>query len=381
MIKEILTMIPGPTPVHPRILAALAQPTVSHVAPSFVRKYRTCLSNLKKIFQSESAQIFAIGGGGTLAMEMALVNLIAPLERILIISQGYFGDRFAELAGSFGFGFDLVQSEWGQAVQPEEVENRLRKASYAAVAITHVDTSTGTCAPVHEYIELLRGRDELVILDGVCSAGGIPEPFDHWGLDVLLTAPQKALGAPPGMAIVAFSPRALEKRKSLKSVPAFYADILRWLPVMEDPGCYYSTSCVNEIIALHEATEIILEESLETRFRRHSRIAAAIRAGLKSVGMETFTAGDCLADTLSVIRYPDGVDDLAFRTEMANLGVVVAGGLGPVAGKVFRLGHMGNIGIAEVIKTLAAVEGSLRKLGKVTETGAAVAAAAQYLEW
>jgi len=362
MIDDTLTMIPGPVPIHRRVLDALSRQAASHLSPGFVETFRTCLANLRRIAQSESALPFAFGGSGTLAMEMALVNLVAPGERVLIISQGYFGHFYAELADSFGIEYDMLRSDWGHIVPPEELEKRLSQASYAAVTITHVDTSTGACAPAGEYCRLLRGRDELVILDGVCALGGVPEPFDEWGLDALLAAPQKALGAPPGLAIVVFSQRALAKRRRMNGVPAFYADVMRWLPVMEDPNRYHSTPCVNEIVALREATELVLEEGLEERFRRHGELADRIRSGLAALGLEPFTSADCLAATLSVFRYPQSIEDVAFRKEMAARGVVVAGGLGPVAGKVFRIGHMGNIGIAEIAATLEAAEGSLQAL-------------------
>ncbi|MGZ5475572.1 MAG: pyridoxal-phosphate-dependent aminotransferase family protein [Thermoanaerobaculia bacterium] len=379
MINETLTMIPGPTPVHPRILAALARPTVSHVAPAFVEEFRTALADLRTLCQSATAQPFIVAGGGTLAMEIALVNLAAPGERILVISQGYFGDRFAELAGAFGIQCDLVRSEWGHAVSPAEVAHRLSGNSYTAVTMTHVDTATGTAAPVEAYCELLRGRDELVILDGVCATGGINERFDQWGLDVLLTGPQKAIGAPPGVALCLFSERALERRRARSSVPAYYADILRWLPIMQDPGRYFATPCVNEIVALAAALRIVHEEGLPARFARHDRIARAFRAGLEALGLALFTAPDCRAATLSVVLLPDGVADAALRKEIASRGVVVAGGLGPIAGKAFRLGHMGNIGAGEVVTVLAAIEGSLRALGVSAKPGAAVAAASSIL--
>ncbi len=379
MIGETLTMIPGPTPVHPRILAALARPTVSHLAPAFVEAFRTALADLRALCQSSSGQPFIVAGGGTLAMEMALVNVVAPGETVLVISQGYFGDRYAELATAFGFSCEVLRSEWGHAVPVEEVERRLAGGTFAAVTMTHVDTSTGTAAPAAAYCELLQGREELVILDGVCATGGIDEPCDAWGVDVLLTAPQKAIGAPPGLALCLFSPRAMQRRRSRTSVPAYYADVMRWLPIMEDPGRYYSTPCVNEIFALAEALRMVHEEGLPARFARHERIARAFRAGLQELGLAMFTAPDCRADTLSVALHPPAVDDAAFRRELATRGVVVAGGLGPIAGKAFRLGHMGNIGPGEVVTTLGAIEGSLRTLGVAVDVGAAVAAAAPHL--
>lgn len=376
MIDETLTMIPGPTPVHPRILAALARPTVSHVAPVFTRAFAQALRDFRELCQSRSARPVVVAGSGTLAMEMALVNVVAPGQKLLVISHGYFGDRYADLAAAFGIPCDVLRSEWGCAIPPSELAKKLASGSYAAVTITHVDTSTGTASPVAAYCELLKGRGELVILDGVCATGGIDEPFDRWGVDVLLTAPQKAIGAPPGLALCLFSERALAKRRTLESVPAYYADVLRWLPVMEDPAKYFATPCVNEIVALAEALRIVHEEGLPARFARHARTAAAMRAGLAAIGLKPVTAPDCRADTLSVVFLPSGVDDAAFRKGVAARGVVVAGCLGPLAGKAFRIGHMGNIGPAEVMATLGAIEGSLRALGVDVAPGAAVGAAA-----
>lgn len=379
MIDETLTMIPGPTPVHPRILDALARPTVSHVFPAFVETFRKALADFRALAQSESAQPLIVAGGGTLSMEIALVNLVAPGERLLVVSQGYFGDRWGDLAVAFGVEADVLRAEWGKAVAPEAVAERLASGSYSAVTITHVDTSTGTCAPIEAYLELLRGRDELIILDGVCATGGVDEPFDRWGIDVLLTGAQKAIGAPPGLALDLFSTRAVARRRARASVPAYYADLLRWLPVMEDPSKYFATPCVNEIVAFAEALRMVHEEGLPARFARHARNARAIRAGLAALGFPLFTDANALADTLSVVRYPDGVEDLPFRKQVASRGVVIAGCLGPIAGKAFRLGHMGNIGAGEVVTVLKALGESLRAVGAPADPGAAIAAAAPFL--
>lgn len=380
MIQNLLTMIPGPTPVHESILAELSRPTTSHQDPAFVRAFRECLGELQRIAMAGSAQPFMVAGSGTLAMEMALVNLVRPEDKLLILSQGFFGDRYAQLAEAFGLRFELVQAEWGRATPPEELERRLTRGGYAAVAMTHVDTSTGAAAPIESYCSLLRGREELIILDGVCATGGMEERFDEWGLDVLLTGAQKALGAPPGLALLLVSPRALQKRRSSSDVRAYYADLLRWLPIMEDPARYFSTPPVNEVVALRAALRILSEEGLPARFLRHSRIARAIRAGLGAAGLELFTAPDCLADTLSVVRYATEVDDATFRTEMARRRVIVAGGLGPIAGKAFRIGHMGNIGTEEVCRLLQAVEGSLMHAGRKIDSGVSLAAAAPHLD-
>ena len=379
MIEQTLTMIPGPTPVHTNILNALAKPTVSHVFPAFVEEFRAALNDFRALCMTATGQPFIVAGGGTLAMEMGVVNLVAPGEKLLVVSHGYFGDRFVDLATSFGIQVDVLRAEWGKAIPPQALAAKLAENTYTAVTITHVDTSTGTLSPVTAYAELLRGRSELFILDGVCATGGIDERFDEWGLDVLLTAPQKAIGAPPGVALCTFSERAMERRRARASVPAYYADILRWLPIMQDPGKYYSTPCVNEIMALAEAFRMLNQEGLPARFARHAKIALAVRSGLEALGFTLFTAPESRADTLSVILLPAGVEDLPFRKGMAARGIVVAGGLGPIAGKAFRLGHMGNIAAGEVVAVLGALESTLAALGKIVTPGAAVAAAARFL--
>jgi aspartate aminotransferase-like enzyme len=359
MNDTVLTMIPGPTPVQESILDELAKPTISHVAPSFVETTRACLDNLKRIVFTESARPFVVAGAGTLAMEMALVNLVAPDEKVLVVSQGFFGDRWAQLAEAFGIPYQLLQSEWGRVVPPDALAQRLDQGSYAAVTMTHVDTSTGAAAPVREYCELLRGRDTLSIVDGVCATAGMEERFDEWGMDVLLTGAQKAFGAPPGVAMLLVSERAMEKRRSRERVPAYYADLLRWLPIMDEPSKYFSTPAVNEVTALREATEIILREGLEARFARHATIGRKVRDGLGELGLTPFTDPSCLADTLTVATYPDGVEDATFRSRMAERKVVVAPALGPIAGGACRIGHMGNIGDAEIGRLLDAVGQSL----------------------
>ena len=378
MGNDTLTMIPGPTPVHPKVLEALGRPTTSHVAPGFVETFRACLTDLRAVALTEVAQPFIVAGSGTLAMEMALVNLLTPSDRLLVVSHGYFGDRWGEIATAFGVPFDRIAADWGQVVSPEQLAQQLKQDRYAAVAVTHVDTSTGSAAPLEAYAELLRDRDELVLLDGVCATAGIPERFDEWHIDMLITGAQKALGAPPGVALALASQRALERRRSLAQVPAYSADLLRWVPIMDNPALYFSTPPVNEIVALAAALRSVLDEGLEARFERHRRLAAAFRAGTSALGLSLFTASEWLADTLSVVLYPADIDDAAFRGQMAARGVVVAAALGPVAGKAFRVGHMGSIGYAEIERTLDVIEGSLASLGYGKEDGRARAAAAAF---
>jgi aspartate aminotransferase-like enzyme len=374
-----LLLIPGPSPVVSRILDVLARPTVSHVSPDLAADLTLALENLKKIVFCSSGEPFLISGAGTLSMEVAFLNLMAKNDRVLVLSQGYFGDRMGEIAESFGIACDVIRSPWGSVVLPEELDRALKTESYNVVFVTHVDTATGSCAPVRAYADVLRERGILFVVDGVCATGGIEERMDDWGIDVVLTAAQKCFGAPPGLAIDIFSERAMAKRRGLAGVPGYYADVLRWLPIMREPRKYFSTPCVNEIRAFAEATRIVIEEGLEARFARHARFARAIRAGLESLGFTLFTRLDCLADTLSVVRYPEGLDDAAFRTTYSENGCIVAGGLGETAGKVFRMGHMGNLTAAEVLFALEAAERTLRSLGRPVRGGAGVDAAERVL--
>jgi alanine-glyoxylate transaminase/serine-glyoxylate transaminase/serine-pyruvate transaminase len=374
-VQEKLLLIPGPSPVHPRIIHSLAQPTVSHVGPEMAEELPRALDNLKKIVFCRSGEAFIIAGAGTLAMEMALLNTVAPGEKALVLSQGYFGTRMAEICRSFGLDHELLESPWGRAVTPEELKEKLDAGGFRVVISTHVDTATGACAPVRDYAALLKKKDVLFILDGVCATGGIEERMDDWGIDVILTAAQKCFGAPPGLAILVLSERAMEKRRGMKQIPAYYSDLLRWLPVMKEPVRYFSTPCVNEIRAFYEGTLIILEEGLEQRFLRHERAARAIRSATEALGFSLFTEKPFLADTLSVISYPKDIEDKRFRTLYYENGVVVAGGLADPAGRVFRMGHMGNLSSSQILFALDALEQTLKSIGHGFEPGAGRAAA------
>jgi aspartate aminotransferase-like enzyme len=380
MTKEKLLLIPGPSPVHPRILDALAAPTVAHTSPEMQADLREACENLKRIVFCEKGEAFIVAGAGTLSMEMAVLNTISPDGRALILSQGYFGARMAEIFLAFGLPHDVEGSEWGRAVLPGELEERLSEDLYDTVVCTHVDTSTGAGAPVEEYARVAKARGVLFIVDGVCATGGIAERMDDWTIDVVLTAAQKCIGAPPGLALCVFSERAMAKRRAMASIPAYYSDVLRWLPVMRDPAKYFSTPGVNEIRAFCEGTRIILEEGLDARFGRHELQARAVRAGLGALGFTFYTAPPFMASTLSVVAYPEGVDDKAFRAALDERGVIVAGGLAQTAGKVFRMGHMGNLTREDVLFALDATEGALGSLGRPLDWGAGVRAAAAVLD-
>ena len=379
MSEEKLLLIPGPSPVLPRILEALARPTVSHVGPEMVQAVCESCGRLKEVVFCAKGEPFIISGAGTLAMEMAVLNTIDPEDRVLIVSQGYFGERMAQICQTFGFRHDVLSAEPEKAVPSEALEARLGERVYQAVVCTHVDTATGVAAPLEAYCRVVGKSPALFIVDGVCATGGMPERMDPWGIDVVFTAAQKCLGVPPGLSILVFSERAMEKRRNLDSIPAYYSDLLRWLPVMHDPAQYFSTPAVNEMRALHEGLRVVMEEGIEQRFKRHERQAAAFRAGLGALNLALFTEPGSRASTLSVVVYPEEIEDQAFRDALKENGVVVAGGLGESKGRVFRIGHMGNLSSAQVEFAMEAIEKTLTTLEYGFEPGSGVAAAMKAL--
>lgn len=370
-------MIPGPTPVAEPIRQAMSVQTYGHTYGEFVKIYKECLANLKTIFQAD--HMVVIGGAGTLSMEMGLVNTVRPGDNLLVVTHGVFGDRFIPMAQALGIKVDVLNCPAGERVPLAEIEKKLAAKKYAAMTLTHVDTSSGVMSQPKEVGEIAQKYGVLFILDGVCASAGIAEPMKDYGIDVIVTTCQKAFGTPPGLTMVALSDKALARREELGTVPGYYTDWKNWLPIMENPSNYFSTPPVNLILALNESVKIIMEEGLEARYARHELIGRSMRAGLAALGLEPVTNKEALAPTLSVIKYPQGIDDAAFRAKMEEFGLVVAGGVGALKGKIFRIGHMGNISFAEIAVTLNGVERSLVSLGYDVKPGAAVGAAAA--EW
>jgi alanine-glyoxylate transaminase / serine-glyoxylate transaminase / serine-pyruvate transaminase len=367
MPNKDMLLIPGPTPVVDEIYQALSGETYAHTDPRFVKIFKNSLELTKRLFNTDG-EVFVISGSGTLSMEIAIVNTVAPGEKLLVISHGYFGDRFVPLAKAFGIEVDVLQSEWGKHIDIAEVECRLAEGSYKAVTVTHVDTSTGVMSKVDELVPVVKKAGALFILDGVCATAAAEEDMQReyghpdYKIDVVLTGSQKAIGVPPGLAIVAFGPKAMKAREAMENVTAYYADINRWLPIMQDPGKYYATPPVNMIYAFEKGLEILMEEGLERRIQRHAALSKAVRAGLAEYGMKPLAGDEVAAPTLSCILYPEGVNDAEFRSKLAEKGMIIAGALASLAGKAFRIGHMGNVTEDMFIKAMVLVGETLNEM-------------------
>ena len=364
MRKNETLLVPGPTPVLPEIYDALSSEIMGHTDPRFVAIFKRAIENTKQLFRTDG-EVYVVAGSGTLAMEMAIVNTVGKDERLLVISHGYFGDRFGPLANAYNIKYDVLQSEWGKRVSIEEVKQQLAKHTYKAVTITHADTSTGVSSDLEALIPIIKEHGALAIVDGVVATAALQEDMsksygnnETYKIDVVLTGSQKAIGIPPGLAIVAFSQEALQARADLVSIPAYYTNIDNWRPIMENPAQYFATPPVNLIYAYDAALQIVLNEGMERREQRHIAYGRGVRAALKSYGMTPLATEDVAAPTLSCLYYPDGVNDLTFRQQLAQEGVIVAGALAQLAGKAFRIGHMGNT-------TPAMIEDAIEKIGKV----------------
>lgn len=357
-----LLMIPGPSPVEKRILDKMSQDTVAHGDKSFVEDFKGVIKDLKDLFKVDG-EAFVLAGSGTLAMEMGIANVVQEGDAVLVVSHGFFGDRYVTVCETKGYEVDVLKAEWGKIVPVEEIAKKLSEKTYKALVVSHVDTSTGVVAPVADIAKTVADfKDTLFVVDGVCATAGVREDMSD-GIDVLITGSQKAFGMPPGLALVLAGKKALERRSTFDKMRDYYIDFERWMPVMENPAKYFATPPVNLVWALQEAIAIIQEEGLEARYARHIKMGEAMQAAFEALGFRVLAEKGHRAPTLSCLAYMEGIDDVAFRGRLEEEGVMSAGGLGQFAGNSFRLGHMGNIGKHDMVAVVSALERTLYAMG------------------
>ncbi|MEW5827122.1 MAG: alanine--glyoxylate aminotransferase family protein [Candidatus Bipolaricaulota bacterium] len=382
MKSRALLMIPGPIEFDHEVLQALGAPTTSHVSPDFIAVFGRALERMREVWQAPTGQPFVLAGSGTLAMDCAGANLVEPGDHALVLSTGVFGDRFEDLLSRYGAAVDVVRAPLGETIGFALVERALRAKPYRLMTATHVDTSTGVRIDVERFGTLGREFGVLTVLDGVCSVAGEEIRQEAWGLDVVLTASQKAVGVPPGLALLVVSAAALDAWRRRKTpVANYYADWAKWLPIMEAyekrVPAYFGTPAVNHVAALDVSLGQILAEGLDTRFARHRRFGAACRAAVKALGLGQIpTSDDHAANTMTAPTYPRGVTGSSFLPAVRSAGAILAGGLHPaIRDAHFRIGHMGATTAGDVIATVAAVEAGLRACGHAFELGAGLTAA------
>jgi alanine-glyoxylate transaminase/serine-glyoxylate transaminase/serine-pyruvate transaminase len=379
-------MIPGPVEFTPEVLRAMGMATTSHLAPNFIEMFDQALKRLREVFFCPDGQPFIISGSGTLAMDMAAANLIEPGDKALVVNTGYFSDRFAAILEGYGAEVTQVPAPAiGDAPDLADVEAALKKGPFKLMTITHVDTSTAVGTDVKGLAALGRAHDVLVLVDGVCSVAGEVLYQTEWGVDLALTASQKAIGVPPGLALVVAGPRAMAAfRQRTHRVSNYYADWTRWLPIMESVEArtplYFGTPPVNHIWALNVSLGQILEEGMEARFARHRNLSQAFKVAMAALGMgQVPVRPDVTATTLTAPYYPEGVD-ASVLGQIGKAGVILAGGLYPqIKTRYFRVGHMGAVTASDILVTVGAIEAGLSAAGYKFKPGTGLAAAQEVL--
>ena len=382
MKDRTLLMIPGPIEFEPAVLAALGAPTTSHVAPDFIEAFGQALERMRQVFLSAEGQPFVLAGSGTLAMDLAGANLIEAGDKALVVNTGYFSDRFATLLERYGAEVTHVHAPIGGRPALDDVEQALKKDHFKLMTVTHVDTSTAVITDVQALAKLARQYDTLSVVDGVCTIGGEELRQNEWGGDVALTASQKAISVPPGLALLVAGPRAMETFHQRKTpVANYYADWHNWLPIMQAyearKPSYFGTPAVNLIWALNVSLGQILAEGMGARFKRHQALGRACQAGIAALGLgQVPLKSEYAAHTLTAPRYPQGVSGAELLPRINQAGATLAGGLHPqIKAEYFRIGHMGPAGIGDVLATLGAIETGLAGCGYKFDAGVGVAAA------
>lgn len=368
-------LIPGPTPLPEEVLRAGARQMINHRDPEFGRLLAETLAALRRVFMTRHP-IIPFAASGTGGLEAALVNLCSPGDEVVAVCAGAFGERFAAIAEAFGLRVRRLEVPWGQAVDPEAVRAALRATPRArALLVTHNETSTGVRQDLRAIAEAARGHDALLLADAVSSLGAVELRADAWGLDVVITGSQKALMAPPGLALVSVSDRAQAAMRTAR-LPRFYWAFDRMLAELGDTEAYTPfTPAIGTLYALREGLRLVEAEGLEARWARHRRTARAVRAGLRALGLRIVPDEAVASETVTAVWLPDGVAAGALLERLrVEHGVTLSGGQGQFRGRIVRFGHLGWVPDEAVLAGLQALETVLPQVGGPAARGAVAAA-------
>ncbi|MEZ0344381.1 MAG: alanine--glyoxylate aminotransferase family protein [Caldimicrobium sp.] len=368
---------PGPVSVSPKVLLTQAQPMTHHRLPEFSEILKEIRENLKYLFQTRK-EVYFFASSGTGAMEAAIVNLFSPGDKVIVVEGGKFGERWRELAETYGLTPVVIKVEWGKAVKTEEVERTLKAHPDAkAILIQACETSTGVKHPVHEIASLTRERETLLVVDAITALGVYPLPMDELGLDVVITGSQKALSLPPGLSFIAFSDKALNMSKNSR-LPKYYFNLQKEKNAYEKDTTAF-TPAVSLLLGLREMLRRIRELGLERIFKHCEALSLACREAVKALGLEIFP--EVPAESLTVVKSPEGLNTGEFLKFLRdNWGIVFAGGQGELKGKIFRITHMGDQSPFDLMVALSALEMGLKKFGIRVLLGEGLKAAEEVLE-
>jgi len=373
-------MGPGPSNVAPSVLQAMSRPLVGHLDPAFVRMMEEIKTMLCQVFLTKNEMTFPVSGTGSAGMEFCFVNLIEPGDEVIIGVNGVFGTRMMDVAERCGAKVTKVEAPWGRIIEPQQIADALKKTSRPKfVAIVHAETSTGALTPVEEISKLTHNAGALMLLDTVTSLAGCPVRIDDWQVDAVYSGTQKCLSCPPGLSPASLSPRALEAATKRKTkVQSWYLDVNLLASYWGQDRVYHHTAPISMNYALHEALRLVLEEGLESRWRRHEQNHLALTAGLKAMGLQIASQEGHQLWQLNAVAVPEGVDEAAVRKRLlTDFNIEVGAGLGPLKGKIWRVGLMGETSSKANVKAFMSALGQiLNDSGRKTDAEAALAAAA-----
>ncbi|HVN64095.1 MAG TPA: alanine--glyoxylate aminotransferase family protein [Candidatus Binataceae bacterium] len=371
-IKKYL-FTPGPAPVPPEVLLEMARPIIHHRTPEFSATLDSARERMKPLYGTES-EVILLSSTGTGAMESAVINLLKPGDHAIYVNGGKFGERWGKLLAAFGMIGHEIRVEWGRGVRPEQIEEAF-KANPESRAVLVQASETSTCAvhPVAEIGTITRRRDAMLIVDGITSVGVFEQKMDEWGVDAFVTGSQKALMLPPGLAMIALSPRALEAAKTIKT-PRFYFDLMKELKAQRDEHTTAWTAAVSLIFGLNKSLEMIHDEGLSRVYARHALMAESVRDAAAALGLKLL-APDNPAPSVTGILVPEGLDGGKLVKYLRDsLGVSVQGGQDQMKGKLVRIGHMGHLSPFDMLIAVGALELGLKQIGAKIAYGAGVAA-------
>ena len=356
-----ILMGPGPSNVHARVLKAMATPLLGHLDPCFLGIMDEVRAMLRLALRTTNELTFAVSATGSAGMEACLVNLLEPGDEAVVCVNGVFGNRMCDIVERCGAKAIRVEAPWGEAIDPQRVQDALSTLRPKLLAIVHAETSTGVHQPLEAIGRLAHEADALFVVDAVTSLGGVDVRVDDWGIDAIYSGTQKCLSAPPGLSPVSFGPRALEAMDRRKTkVQSWYLDVGMLRQYWGAERAYHHTAPISSIYALHEALRIVLTEGLEARFARHQTCHALLKTGLEALGFSFVVEPDIRLPMLNAVKLPEGVEDAPVRRRLLDeFNIEVGGGLGQFAGKVWRIGLMGESCNANNVGALLAALGTI----------------------
>jgi aspartate aminotransferase-like enzyme len=374
MPEKKYMMTPGPTPVPPEVLLAMAEPIIHHRGADFRRAFVECSDRLKEVFKTKN-DVIMFAASGTGGMDSAVSNINAPGDRVIVHSAGNFGERWAKIAATYGLDVCHIKEEWGATPDPAKLADELKKTPAKVVYLTHSETSTGVVADIQALAAVAKEHGALVAVDCISSLGAIPVETDAWGLDVVVAGSQKALMLPPGLAAVSISDAARAASELPGRCPSFF---LNWPAALKALGNETTafTPAVTLVLGMNVALGMILDEGLEKRFENHAKLGRACRAGIKAMGLELFSPDEDRSAVVTAAKAPEGIDGQKIVGTMRDKHAVqIVGGQGVLKGHIIRIGHIGYYDIFDIVTALSALELVLADMGVEINRGAAVTSA------